>query len=178
MKERRRLKRNKENKQHNWSNAKKRDGERQKTDREKHLAEMKSRGRAHVEIEIGMMDVMESPEEGNHVIGPVPPPIGIIHEQKCGDASDPSGHHQPVQQANVPILRPDRDRHWHRQCGQTHDGEARQRENEIARQASQRAEVLAAQRKARLQPKQRHKYANQQWLADMIDQSSLWHGLV
>ena len=52
--------------------------ERKKSGGEQHLAEMKSRGGGHVQVEIGMMHVMESPEERNHVVRPVPPPVGVI----------------------------------------------------------------------------------------------------
>src|SRR6266699_5703619 len=128
---------------------------------------MEPRGRAHVEVKIAMVNVMKSPEEGDHVIGPVPPPVGIIHEQKRGDASGPSGRSEPVQQANMLILCPHRHREWNWQHGKTDDGESGNRKHEIAHQTMQCAEMLASQRKTPLQPEQREKYTGYQRSANI-----------
>src|SRR6266487_7154777 len=93
---------------------------------------MESRSRANVEIKIRVMHVMESPEQWNHVVGPMPPPVSVIHEQKRGDASGPSGQSDPVQQTDMPILCPNRYREWDWQHGKTDDGESRNREHKIA----------------------------------------------
>jgi hypothetical protein len=93
---------------------------------------MKTRGRAYIEIEIGMMDIVKSPEEREHMIGPMPPPVGIIHEQKCGDECDPTWQLEPIEQTNMSILRPDADRPRNRQHEETDDRESRNGKNEIA----------------------------------------------
>jgi len=136
---------------------------------------MKSRGRANVEVEIRVMHVMESPEDRNHVVCPMPPPVRIIHQQKRRDASGPSGWSDPVQQTDMPILCPRRYREWDWQHGQTNDRETRNRKHEITCQTMQRAEMLASQRKAPLQPEQCEKYTGQQWSANIIDQRNSLH---
>src|SRR4030095_11067417 len=155
--------------------AKDRDGERQKADRKDHLAKMESRGGGYVEIKIGMMHVMKSPEERHHVVGPVPPPVGVIHQQKRRDGSSPCWKRKPVQQTDMSILRPDRyrDRNW--QHGQTDDRESRNREHKIAHQSVQHAKMLATQRKTPLQQEQCEKYTSEQWPADVIHQRNFWH---
>src|ERR1700732_3226668 len=98
-----------ENEQCDRVDTEENDGEREERDREKHFAEMKSRGRADVEVEIGMMDVVKSPKERDHMVNPVPPPIGIIHEQKRGVKRYRSRQVDPVQQTKISTLRPDAD---------------------------------------------------------------------
>ena len=177
MKECRSFECDKEHKEHYRGDAEDHYCDRKETDGKNHFAEMESRGGADVEIEIGVMHVMKSPEERHHVIGPMPPPIGVIHQQKRSDASSPSGQSDPVQQTDMPILCPHRhrDRDW--QHGETDDGESRNREDEIAHQTMQRAEMLAAQREAPLQPEQDEKYTSQQWSANIIDQRNSLHSL-
>src|SRR4026207_1674208 len=85
MKECCHLKCDEEPDQHYRGDAKNHHCKRKKSNRKNHLAKMESRSGAHIEIEIGMMNVVESPQERDHVIGPMPPPIGVIHQQKCGD---------------------------------------------------------------------------------------------
>src|SRR4029450_11129399 len=142
------------NKEHYRSNAENQDSKRKKPHRERNFTEVKSRGGADIHIQIGVVHVMESPEERNHVIGPMPPPVSVIHEQKCSGPSGPSGQSDPVYQPDMPILcpHPHRDRDW--QHGETDDGETRNREHEIAHETMQRTEMLAAQRKAQLQTEQ------------------------
>src|SRR5437899_7572830 len=82
MKESGGFERDEENNEHHRRDSEERDSERKKSDREKHLTKMKTRGRAYIEIEIGMMDIVKSPEEREHMIGPMPPPVGIINEPK------------------------------------------------------------------------------------------------
>jgi hypothetical protein len=168
----------KKNEEHYRRDAEDRHCERKKPDREKHLAKMESRGGADIEVEIGVMDIMKSPEERDHVIGPMPPPIGVIHQQKGRDGSSPSWQGNPIQQPDMLVLcpHPHRDRDW--QHGETHDGESRNREHKIAHQPTQRAEMLAAQWKAPLQPEQDEKHTSQQWSANVIDQRNSLHGLL
>src|SRR4029453_5992022 len=86
----------KKNEEHYRSDAEDHHCKRKKSDGKNHLAEMEPRSRAHVEVEIGMMHVMKSPEERHHVIRPMPPPVSVIHEQKCSSPSGPSGQSDPV----------------------------------------------------------------------------------
>ena len=123
MKECCRLECDEEHDQHYRGDAEEHYCKGKKSDGKNHLAEMESRGGAHIEVEICMMYVMESPEERDHVIGPVPPPVRIIHQQKRGDASGPSGHSDPVQQTDMSILRPHRYRERDGQHGEPDDGE-------------------------------------------------------
>ncbi len=124
--------RDEENKEHHRRDSEERDSERKKSGREKHFAKMKARRRAYIEIQIGMMDIVKSPEEREHMIGPMPPPVSVIHEQKRGDDGDPSRRLQPIQQAKMSILRPDADRPRNRQHEETDDRESRNGKNEIA----------------------------------------------
>ncbi len=62
MKERRGFERDEENNEHDRRDAEQNDCERKKSNREKHLAKMKARGRADVEIEIGVVNIMEPPK--------------------------------------------------------------------------------------------------------------------
>src|SRR5438874_12292742 len=90
VKQSRSLQCDEEDYQHHRVDSEERHSQRKKTDRKNHLAKMKSCGSAHVEIKIGMMHVMKPPEQGHHVIGPMPPPIGIIHQQECRDDTNPA----------------------------------------------------------------------------------------
>ena len=169
MKQRRGFEGDEKNEEQHWRDPENQDSKRKKPDREKHLAEMKSRRGADIHIQIGVVHVMESPEERNHVIGPMPPPVGIIHQQKRSDASGPPGRSDPVQQTDMPILRPRRYREWDWEHGQTNNRETGNREHKVAHQPVQDPEVLASQRKTPLQPEQREKYTGQQWSANIID---------
>src|SRR6266481_2154209 len=82
--------------QHYGSNAKDQNCERKKTDRKNHLAEVKSRGRSHIEVKIGMMHIVKTPEDRHHVIGPMPPPVRVIHHEKGSDDSGPCRESEPV----------------------------------------------------------------------------------
>src|SRR5213082_1939237 len=62
-----------------------------------HFAEMKSRRRAHVEVEVGMVHIVKTPKQRDHMVGPMPPPICVIHEQKGCDPDSQSWQTQPVQ---------------------------------------------------------------------------------
>src|SRR6266446_1908696 len=96
MKERRGLECNKEDDQHYRRDAKDRDRKGKKSNRENHFAEMKSRCGCHIEVEIGVVHVMKAPKDWDHVVGPMPPPIGVIHQQKRRDGSDPNRKSNPV----------------------------------------------------------------------------------
>src|SRR5438270_2994916 len=106
MKKRCSLECNKEDDQHYRRDAKERDRKGKKSNRENHFAEMKSRCGCHIEVEIGVVHVMKAPEDWDHVVDPMPPPIGVIHQQKRCDDSGPVGEWEPVQQTDPPMLRP------------------------------------------------------------------------
>src|SRR5438094_7396965 len=91
MKKRRGLECDKKDYQHDGRDTKQRHRKREKADGKNHFAEMKSRGGADIEIEIGVMHVMKPPEDWDHMIGPMPPPVSVIHQQKGGDHSGPAG---------------------------------------------------------------------------------------
>src|SRR5260370_31174588 len=81
MKEGGGFERDEENKEHHRRDSEERDSERKKSGREKHFAKMKARRRAYIEIQIGMMDIVKSPEEREHMIGPMPPPVSVIYSR-------------------------------------------------------------------------------------------------
>ena len=86
MEEDRGFQRDEEDHQHHRSDAEDHHCYRKKSDGKNHLAKMESRGGAYIKIEIRVMHIMKSPEERNHVVGPMPPPVSVIHQQKrCDD---------------------------------------------------------------------------------------------
>src|SRR4029077_9225833 len=96
MKERCGLKRNEERDQHYWADAEEDHCKRKKGDGKNHFAKVESRGRTYIEIKIGVMHIMKSPEDRNHVISPVPPPVRVVHHEKRQDDSGPSRESEPV----------------------------------------------------------------------------------
>jgi len=82
--------------QHAWSDAEHRHCEREKSNGKDHLAKVESRGSAYIEIKIGVMHVMKPPEDWNHVVRPMPPPVGVIHQQEGSDSSNPKRQGKPV----------------------------------------------------------------------------------
>src|SRR3954469_10117765 len=77
-------------------------------DRKQNLAEMKSRRRSHIEVEIGMVDVMETPKEWQSMIRPVPPVIRPTHEEKRHDCAEEWRQMDPVQYPEPVPLGPER----------------------------------------------------------------------
>lgn len=159
-----------ESEQHHRRDAENNDREGEKPDREKHFAKMKSRGGTNVEIEVGVMNVVKPPEERDHVIGPMPPPISVVHEQKSCGHCDPARRLEPIEQTDMSILRPDGDSQRDWQHGEPNDRKSRNRQNPIANKSTNHAEMLASQRKTPLQKKQREKDAAKQRTADVIHQ--------
>src|SRR6266576_1159882 len=104
MKKRGALKREKEHEQHDWRDAENHDGQREESNGKNHFAEMKSRCRADIEVEVGMVHIVEPPKERDHMVGPMPPPICVVHEQKCCDCASPCRQSQPVQETYVSVL--------------------------------------------------------------------------
>src|SRR5215469_3398502 len=96
MKKCRGFQRDKESDQHYSWDAEQRHCEREKSNGKNHFAEMESRGSAYVEIKIGVMHIMESPEKRDHMVCPMPPPISVIHQQKRGDTNNPKRQSEPV----------------------------------------------------------------------------------
>ena len=68
----------------NWAHANKEDREQEKGDRKKHFTKMKPGSSAHIHVEIGVMDVMKPPKERDPVIGPMPPPVSVVHQDESG----------------------------------------------------------------------------------------------
>src|SRR5882724_8823893 len=79
MKKCRPLKTDEEHDQHDRTDTEEQHGQREKAGGKDHFAEMESCRGAHVEVEVGVMDIMKSPEKRHHVHGPMPPPIGVVH---------------------------------------------------------------------------------------------------
>src|SRR5262245_61849082 len=96
MKEDRSFQCEKEDYQHYWSDAEDHHGQRKESNGKNHLTKVESRCSAYVQIEIGVMHVMKPPEEWNHMVRPMPPPIRIIHQQKRCDGTDPKWKSEPV----------------------------------------------------------------------------------
>src|SRR5436309_3264613 len=90
MKECRSLECNEEHDEHQRCNAEEQHCKRKKSGGKNHFAKVKSSGGAHVEIKVGVMHVMKTPEDRHHVIRPMPPPVDVIHHEKSGDYCEPS----------------------------------------------------------------------------------------
>src|SRR5439155_16692746 len=96
MKESRSFKCDKEHNQHYRCDAKERHRKRKKANGKNHFAEMESGGSAHIEVKIGVMHVMKTAEDRNHVIGPMPPPVVVVHQKECCDDNRPGRKVQPI----------------------------------------------------------------------------------
>src|SRR5947207_6776075 len=88
-------------------NSEKNNHEEPKRDRKKNLTEMKARGGAHIEVEIGVMDVVKTPEQGNAMSRIMPPVVGPIHQEECDDGSDKPWQFDPIEQSNPIVLSPE-----------------------------------------------------------------------
>ncbi len=130
---------------------------------------------AHVHVEIGVVDIMEAPEEGDHVIGPVPPPVGIIHEKKTRDCAPPIRQVDPVQHTNVSILCPPGDGERYGQHRPSKDRMRWNGEQEIADKPPKQSKMLASQRETPLQPEQRNEYSGEQRIAGIIEKRDRLH---
>jgi hypothetical protein len=82
----------------------------------------------------------------------------------------------PIQQADVLLLRPNRNRDRNRQHRQTNDDETGNREHKIPYETVEHIEMFSSQRESPLKPKQREKQASQQRIADVIHQGNFLHG--
>src|SRR5437870_8516097 len=96
VKESRSFERDKEDQKHHWRNSEDHYCERKESDGKNHLAKVESRRSAYVQIKIGVMDVMKPPEDWNHMVRPMPPPVGVIHQEKRGNHSSPRGKSKPI----------------------------------------------------------------------------------
>src|SRR6266508_1292209 len=146
-----------------------------KADGKNHFAEMKSCCGCHIEVKIGVVHVMKPPEDWDHVVGPMPPPIGVIHQEERRDDSGPAGEWEPGQQTDMPIFCPHRDGDRDRQHGETNFCKTGNRKHKVAYEPVQHTEMLASQRKSPLEPEQRNEYASQQWPADIIHEGNFLH---
>jgi hypothetical protein len=59
--------------------------------REQDLAEVKPYRGAHIEIQIGVVDVVKTPKEADAMRRHVPPVVGPIHEQNSPNSRDRRG---------------------------------------------------------------------------------------
>src|SRR6266566_2519373 len=80
----------KKNEQHDRRDPESHDCQRKESNGKNHFAEMKSRRRAHVEVEVRMVHIVKTPKQRDHMVGPMPPPICVIHEQKGCDPDSQS----------------------------------------------------------------------------------------
>lgn len=131
---------------------------------------MEPRRRRYIHIQIGVMDVVKSPKERDHVIGPMPPPVSVIHQDKRNGGSDPSGQAQPVQQSEMSILRPDRYRERDWQHRKSHDHQAGKRDDVIPKQSTQDTEMLTPQREAPLEKKENRHQNREQWISNLVEE--------
>src|SRR5688500_12077694 len=60
------------------------------------FSKVKTRRRGHVEIEIGVMHIVEAPKKRNKMIGVMPPVIRPIHEKKGGAGGHEAGNWNPM----------------------------------------------------------------------------------
>src|SRR6266498_4064325 len=127
---------------------------------------MEPRGSGHVQVQIGVVHVMKPPEDWNHVVGPMPPPIGVIHQEERRDPSDPLGKCKQIQQTHMPIFG------QHRETNYCKTGD---RKHKVTHEPMQHTEMLASQRKSPLEPEQRNEHACQQWPADIIHEGNFLH---
>src|SRR5438477_12164444 len=165
------------NEQHDRRDPESDDGQCEESNGKNHFAEMKSSCRAHIEVEVGMVHIVEPPKERDHVVGPMPPPIGVVHEQKGCDCASPCRQRQPVHETYVSVLRPNRDRDRNRQHREAHDQESRNGQNPVTDQSPEGAEMLAAQRKTPLQPEQNNKNPCQQQTSPIVEEREFGHCL-
>jgi hypothetical protein len=85
------------NQQHDRRDPESHDGQREESNGKNHFAEMKSCRSAHIEVEVGVVHIVKPPKERDHMVGPMPPPICVIHEQKGRDPGGQSWQTQPGQ---------------------------------------------------------------------------------
>ena len=78
-------------------NSHQHDEQQPKRQRQHNLAEMEPRRRGHIQIEIGVVNVMKPLEERDAVHRPMPPVVRPIHQQKCDDCGDDGRELEPVQ---------------------------------------------------------------------------------
>src|SRR6266567_6807878 len=167
----------KKNEQHDRRDPESHDCQREEANGKNHFAEMKSRCRAHIEVEVGMVHIVEPPKERDHMVGPMPPPVCVVHEQKCCDCASPDRQRQPVQETYVSVLGPNRHRDRNRQHREAHDQESGNGQNPVADQSMEDAEMLPAQRKTPLQPEQNNKNPCQQQTSPFVEEREFGHCL-
>ena len=109
--------------------------------RKQDLAEMEPGRRGYIEVEIGVVDVMEAPEQRDAVHRAMPPVIRPVHQQKRSDRRDERRQLDPVEQSNPVLLRPEGVRQWNRHQRQPQKHERRHRHYEISHQPPQDRKV-------------------------------------
>src|SRR5947207_13952108 len=105
---------------------------------------MKPGRSAHIHIEIGVMHVVEPPEKWDHVVGPMPPPIGVVQKDKSDDGAHPAGEWDAMEQTERPMLRPNRqDNRGRKQCPPK-NCLCRHREDQVTHDAADECEMLSS----------------------------------
>ncbi len=175
MKTSRGFKRDEKDDERERSNAKHDQSYRKKTSREKHFAKMEARGGSHIHIEVGMMDIVKPPEKRHPMIGPMPPPVGVVHEQKRGGNRYWLWLLQPVHQSHTSMLRPNCQSERDRQHCESDNYKTWNRDDVVTNQSTQHAKMLASQRKTPLKKKQGQNQNSEERVANEIEQRRQLH---
>jgi len=72
-----------------------------------HLAPVKAERRGHIHVRVGVVDVVEAPQEGPGVIEAVPVVEGEVHEEDAGGHLDPERQMNQVEEPEGVLLRPE-----------------------------------------------------------------------
>jgi len=116
---------------------------------------MKTRGCGQIEIEIGVVDIVKAPANRHRMHGVMPPVVGPVHEQHARDRRCPDRDVQPMQQAEMMLLRPPRDAERYRNQGESGHEESRDGKDKIAHQPPHHGEALRPQGPPPLQAQER-----------------------
>ena len=124
--------------------------------REEDLAEVEAEGRAHVEVGIDMVHVVEAPERGPSVVQPVPVVEAEVEEQESSGESRRPGQRQHLEEARTFGRRPAQDVHRHRTDGEAGGEQGQRRDRRIDAQPRQQGAGRTAQRREALERKKGH----------------------
>lgn len=121
------------------------------------FAEVKPQSRRRIQISIDVVYGVESPEERDPVVTPMPEPKGVI-EQENGDGNpNPAPGAESVEQPEPPLHDPTRDRNQNRDLQELRGPETCTRDDEISTYASQPRLSPLPQRAQGFQPKEKEK---------------------
>src|SRR2546423_4631462 len=90
-----------------WRNSQEHHYEKAERNRKKNLAEVEACRGGYVEVEIGMVNIVETPEQRDAMGRVMPPVIRPIHEEKRHDRRHDPGQLEPVQQSDPVALGPE-----------------------------------------------------------------------